>query len=463
MVLWAAVKPRRLSRDAGPALAHPAAVEADGSSGRMRGGPRPLHPLKVVYCVAYFENFTGGQRSLTHLVTNLPPRVEAVVLVPGEGGVAQGMRAHGVRVRVVPAPERLNVFEQALVRASLRQKAMIVVDYLRFTLRVRQAVRSERADVVHCNETRSVLFFGLGARLAGRPVVWHIRGGTLLTGRWALRALAQRVATRVVSVCDALHDEVDRRVPVQTIYNGVPRFRPPSGPSASAELGRFLRGRGVDRSRAFCLLTASSLVPYKGLHHVVEAMGILRRSDVRLERDVYWVVLGDANSPEKQRYRSVLEHLAEREGVAQNILWAGWQEHAAVWMHQCDAVLLPSVAEEEMRLPDGARLRVVGTEGFPRIVLEAMSVGRPVIASRVAGVEEASRHLREAILVPPGDAEAIATAIRLLIDDPGLYRRLSTGGLERSESFSIETMVDATVQLYDGLVRAGSGVAGNRP
>ncbi|HVE24412.1 MAG TPA: hypothetical protein VNC22_03365, partial [Sporichthya sp.] len=62
-------------------------------------------PLKVVYAVGFYRNFTGSQRSLAELVANLPPTVDAVVVVSRTGRAADELRARGLRVRILGTPE----------------------------------------------------------------------------------------------------------------------------------------------------------------------------------------------------------------------------------------------------------------------------------------------------------------------------------------------------------------------
>lgn len=408
--------------------------------------------MRVVYCVSYFRNFTGGQRSLAQLVRNLPPSVEALVLFPSEGSVPDAMRALGLPVVVLPAPSGLNAFEQSLLSSSRAAKLRHARDYVRYSLEVCRTLRRHRPDLVHCNETRSLFLFGLGARLARLPVVWHVRGGTLLGGRPALRRAARRIATQTVTVCEALRQELDDDVPIQVIYNGVSEPDEPEDAIHPAELRQFLAARGVARDDAFLLLTASSLVPYKGLHHLVEALSMLRRSPPLGSSVLFWVALGDTGSNEKRRYQASLRALAEGAGVDRDVLWAGWQEDATLWMRACDVVVLPSVAHERLRLPNGTPVEVTGSEGFPRTILEALSVGRPTIASRVAGVGEALTHEREGLLTPPGDPVALAEAIRRLVEDPVLRQRLGANARARARAFSVEATVDATVGLYNAVL-----------
>jgi len=92
-----------------------------------------------------------------------------------------------------------------------------------------------------------------------------------------------------------------------------------------------------------------------------------------------------------------------------------------------------------------------GRESFGIVLLEAMSAGAPIVCSDIHGYRGVVRRDRDGLLVPPGDADGLAEALRRLIDDPELRARLSRAGIERSELFSWEH-VGASVEEYYGFV-----------
>jgi glycosyltransferase involved in cell wall biosynthesis len=83
-------------------------------------------------------------------------------------------------------------------------------------------------------------------------------------------------------------------------------------------------------------------------------------------------------------------------------------------------------------------------------VLEAMSAGKPVVATRIAGTDEAVADGKTGVLVPPRDSESLATAIRLLLAEPDRASRLARAGQEcvRAE-FRLERTVAAVAAQYD--------------
>jgi colanic acid/amylovoran biosynthesis glycosyltransferase len=102
-----------------------------------------------------------------------------------------------------------------------------------------------------------------------------------------------------------------------------------------------------------------------------------------------------------------------------DVEFTGWLPNAELRrrMRRALAVCVPSLAAA-----DG------DAEGLPNVVLEAMAEGAPVIGSEHAGIPEAVEHERTGLLVPPGDPEALASALRRLIAEPELRRRFGSRG-----------------------------------
>lgn len=99
-----------------------------------------------------------------------------------------------------------------------------------------------------------------------------------------------------------------------------------------------------------------------------------------------------------------------------------------------------------------ARVMVVpslGQESFGIILLEAMACGVPVVASDIPGYRSVIRNGVDGLLVPPGDAEALASSVVTLIGDEGLRRRLVEAGTARAEEYSWERLVIKVEEAYE--------------
>ena len=113
----------------------------------------------------------------------------------------------------------------------------------------------------------------------------------------------------------------------------------------------------------------------------------------------------------------------------------------------------------------------IGGESFGLVLLEAMASGLAIAGSDIPGYREVARPGREALLVPPGDAGALAAAARQLLNDPSVAGRLAAAGRERVREFAWEGVcADVERAYHDVLGRPGAlpatevvAVAGSRP
>ncbi len=289
--------------------------------------------------------------------------------------------------------------------------------------------RRTRYDVIHVHWPLPLALFGWAAQRA-RParLVTTFYGVEL---RWVKGALpflkgflawAARRSDHVVAISNYTAGELRELadVPIEIIpyTTSLPDVD-------SAPAGR--DGTGP-------VLFVGRLVERKGVAHLIEAIARLGRGDegARLE------IVGDG--PE----RPGLEALAGRLGVASRVVFRGKipPDELQASYARAAVCVLPSVLDARG-----------DTEGLGVVLLEAMNHGTPVIASRVGGIPDIVEDGVSGLLVPPGDADALAAAVRRLRDDPVLARRLGEAGRRRlRERFSWPAIVRRWLDVYTGLV-----------
>jgi glycosyltransferase-like protein len=224
-------------------------------------------------------------------------------------------------------------------------------------------------------------------------------------------------------------------VDATVVRNGVDadRFARPEGFDPSAVRSEVGAG---DR----CLfLTVGGLEPRKGSMHLIEAMAELKAS---LDVPPVLAVLGGHSFQDHAAYRSEVLERAEALGleIGRDAVIVGTVDDAAMpgWYWAADAFAFPSVKE-----------------GWGLVVLEALASGLPVVTSDLPVFREYLTHDVNALLVPPGDANRLAGAMRELVCDRERRRRLSARGPEVARRFSWEASARDHAEIYERLWASG--------
>jgi len=399
-------------------------------------------PVRVLLAENTIRGLGGSYESLFITATSADrSRFEPIALFFQPNHFIDRLLAQGIRViqgRSLHFWERPAYIEKsATLRSNLPRRGILgsarrslvallraVFGGLPMAWTVRSILRRERIDILHCNNNlqRDAMMV-LGARLAGVPVVAHERqlARCSLFARWMSRKVAV-----LICISDAVLEFArtsgcharDRR----RIYNAIDltacRGVYPSLPAGPRRVG--IVGR---------------ILPRKGQRHFIDAAARIRSKFPDVEFYIIGAATGDALI-----YASELKALAERLGIASAIRWTGYVEQPLPLVASLDVVVHAAIEPEP----------------FGRVVLEAMALGRPVIATALGGPVEIIQDGISGFLVPPEDAEAIAQRVCRLFDDPGLGSRIRAGALRRAEEFSVEAYARQIGIVYDdALIASG--------
>lgn len=403
-----------LTSAARPGQAHAARIRAVGSGlidgHRDRGGARPGadRPLRVLL-IGHASGLAGGERALHEILSRLPQEVRTLTVLPRRGPLLGLLESTGAPVRV-----RHSQWWLARRNGPLLTALRLAVGAACLPALLLTAARF-RPDVVYTNSL--VVPWGAAtARVLRRPHVWHVRevlaGNTSLISAIPVHRLLRWTragSARIIAVSGAVaqqFDGVPGAAPITVVQDGVPV--PVLAPTS--------RPVPADRDK---VVVVGTLHPVKGQHVAIEALALLRDERPRLR---LWLVgEGDAG------YTTELRRLVERRGLTGRVAFVGRLDDPAVVVRGSAVALVPSL-----------------TEAFGRVTLEALHLGVPVIGTDAGGTAEILAR-GGGLLVAPGDAEALAGAMRKLLDDEGLRRDLAAEALEVARSFSLETSCAAVL------------------
>lgn len=296
---------------------------------------------------------------------------------------------------------------------------------------IRAVLARERPDVIHLVSLKPILLGGLAARaLPGSAVLMAFTGlgyifssGDALARAmrpWIVSAL-RRLAAR--AQCWLLLQNDDDRALLGARGIGV-AARTCVIPGSGVDIEQFAESPLPPVSRPLVLLPAR-LLRDKGVHEFVEAARLVRAA----RPQVRFVLAGARDDDNPAVVPAAVLERWQRDGLVE---WWGHRTDMADVYAQASIVCLPSYRE-----------------GLPKALLEAAACARPLIATDVPGCREICRHEQTGLVVPAGNAEALAQAIVRLLDDPALATRLGSAARARvMREYTLDAIASATLALY---------------
>lgn len=336
----------------------------------------------------------------------------------------EGLRSRGVE-NLLLAPRGSEVEAEAHSRGlSVQGLPMAGEADLLLPFRLRRAVGSFQADLMHLHSRRGADTLGaLGARWSGLPVVLTRRVDNPEPS-W-LAGPKYRLPHRVIAISEAIRTVLlQQGVPakklrvVRSALEPAPFLQP-------CDKGTMLREMGL-RSGDRVVGMAAQFIPRKGHDVLLRAVPTILGSHPRTR----FLLFGRGPlAPE----------------IARRVRSLGLE----------DAVRLPGFRPDLHRILPCLDLLAhpAAMEGLGIVLLQASASGIPVVASAVGGIPEAVVHQETGLLVPPGDAKALAEAVSLLLDRPERAQEMGARGRERIlEEFSVDRMVEGNLGVYHELL-----------
>lgn len=365
-----------------------------------------------LYSVSPLSNLSGAPISALNHARLFQERFGSVCLVlPVAGEILDRATELGVPVLLLPVVNR--GLRSRFFRRALGQdlRAVLGSRWRYFRTLCREFRREP--GIVHVHSSRSIAPLALGAaRLCGMPSVLHVRDAARSWGdRWRAQSLA-RLASAVVCVSDGVRRGYGRgfRRRAQVIYNfmDVPPPLQSAGNNAPPQV-----------------VMAAKMSHAKGTDLFLETCRRLRDAGAAFKARMVgaWV------SPQT---RAVAESYIRDNRLAEVISVHGAQVDMEPVYARMDILLLPT-----------------RRDAFPRVVMEAMCHGIPVVATRVDGVPEMVEDGVTGFLVEPEDVEEFARSVERLLQDESLRRQMGRAGRERAKKlFSPEAYGEHMGELY---------------
>lgn len=312
--------------------------------------------------------------------------------------------------------------------------------FLRASFALAHEFRRAHADLVHCSDLLAGFYAAVAGKIAGLPVLCHIRcryEHLSQRDRSFLRAV-----DRFAFVSRDAWQHFAYRVPEWrgvVVYDGVEA--PPAAAAESAR--REMRAEFGIPAEAKVVGMVARIAPAKDYPTLVRAAGLV----VAAEPGTRFLVVGDHSQVElnREHYHEVRKMLTAS-GLSDHFIFTGHRDDVSRLIEAMDVFVLST-----------------HTEGLPLVILEAMARGKPVVATAVGGVPEVVADGETGLLHRHGDDRQLAEHLLALLRDEARAAALGRAGLRRvREKFTPERFAADMAELYSRMLRRGGRAAGER-
>lgn len=383
------------------------------------GGSGPVN-YRVAFLspVSFFKG--GAERSLFDLMAN--PNVDPLLVVPAEGPVSEQAASRGIPVEVV------DFGQVAAIRRPVRPSSVGAAfgDWFGAARKLMAVTKRHGADIVHSNGLKAHCIAGLARKLGGEACVFHVRDIAVRGSERLIWKGLARSSDHTVLVSRACWPGEALPGNVSVVFNGVKRSDVPQLPSGSLSEATRPRGAGTSLVVGIC----GRIHPFKGHHVAIDWLGAAHRRGL----PITLLVRGEAEE-EDRPYLDSLKRQADALGLKDFVRFEGRFEGLAAIYNGLDAVLVPSETPDPL----------------PRSVMEAMSMGLPVVGYPAGGIVEMIDHRENGWLA--GDAEAFCAAMEEISSlGPMLVELQKSAARTVAERFGMERMHRQVNDVYSAVL-----------
>jgi glycosyltransferase involved in cell wall biosynthesis len=292
-------------------------------------------------------------------------------------------------------------------------------------------LRRRKIDIVHTNSLKSDLLGGAAGRLARIPVIWHVRDRiaadylprpVVIAFRFLARIIPQRVVANSRATLRTLRLRGEGEVKgrrFHVVHDG-------------AEVGAETAIAPADHNGRLVVGLVGRISPWKGQHIFLKAISQIRSKFPQAR----FQIIGAALFSETE-YAKQMQELAVSLGITDIVDFLGFRNDVASLVDQMDVLVHASTIGEP----------------FGQVVLEGMAAGKAVVATRGGGVPEFVQDGVTGLLVPMGDAEAMARAMERLLGDRPLRQELGKRARRQViDGFTIRHTAQNVQKVYDAFI-----------
>lgn len=375
-------------------------------------------PLPILF-VDHATKLGGAEHSLSLLLQRLDLATIQPHLACPTGDLAEKVKHLDISWHPINLP-------------PLRGSLNFLRDWYLQAKELAQLAEKAGAGVLYANTVRAAMYTALAAKIAKRPFIWHMRDFWLSENEprfpqldWAIKQLLGRAASLIIANSAATARHLPYPEKTTVIHNGI-------------EISHF---KTVPDKAAFCetfhipanaplVGMVGRLRPWKGQERFIEMAAAI----VAAQPETHFVIVGGSPFAVQDGYPEKLQQLTKAKNLTHCLHFTG---------HLAD--VRPALAALDIFVHPGE------PEPFGLVNIEAMAMGKPVVAFAHGALSEIVVHQETGLLVPPGDVDQLAEAILTLLQSSENRRQLGQAGRQRVKThFTIQqTAVQITTVLQN--------------
>lgn len=393
-------------------------------------------PESSKYNILYLDSGSGiggGQRSLLLLLQMVDKqRFKPFVGCLGGSPFAEEVAKTDAEIIPLSLPEAHNKTDKD--KRFTFQDLFNDFRQLRVIPQLHRIVKQNSISLIHANSLAVALIGGIVARMNRIPILMHKR---YATSYGILDKICEKLLHRVILVSKATRWDFASDAKQTLIYNGVDLDAFQASQTEVVNLRtELLSDKNIDVESLILVGVVTRITPEKGIHILVEAMSELRKSHMEMDVNVKLLIVGGPYFQKDYEYLESLKREVAELGIEDSVIFTGFLSDTRVVTTLLDIILVPSIIPE----------------ACPRTIIEAMAVGRPVIATPLGGSKELVTP-ETGILVPPEDPRSLSSAIRTLAEDNDQLIVMGESARQRAEElFSIQKNMTLTESVYTDLL-----------
>ena len=366
----------------------------------MRGVTKKKY--NILYTTSFDHMMGGGQWSLYYLIKHLAKGIfQPIVVCPAEGELSERMRGVGADVIYLKVG-RIRYLNPLVVKKFI------------------SIIRDKHIALIHTDSTTETFYAGLAAKLMGIPLIWHIR---VSDEAWFIDRILVTLSTKLILVANAIRKRfawLNDHPKMVVIHNGIDLETFDNFPTTSS-----IREELNIATHTILLGCIGRIEKRKGQEYLISAMRDIANAKL--------ILAGRAD----EKYLKKITMLCNEFNIADRVIYIGYRNNIPSLLKEIDILVFPAL---------------IG-EGLPRVILEAMAAGKPVVATDNAGNTEAVEDGITGYIVPTENISVLAEKLEELVADKKKRAVMGQAGRKRVETFfTIQKNVQRIQEVYFNII-----------